>query len=100
MKRWGAALDDLERRYGVQRGILVAIWGRGSHFGRVPTDACRGNLPGSGLLTSRHRDLITFMRSIAMSDAANWSGGNGGLCSHTEIRILEFFDDRPSRSLP
>lgn len=32
---WAAVLDELERRYGVPREILVAIWGRESHFGRV-----------------------------------------------------------------
>ncbi|WP_262268240.1 lytic murein transglycosylase [Microvirga yunnanensis] len=35
LQRWGSALDDIERRYGVPREIVVAIWGRESHFGRV-----------------------------------------------------------------
>ena len=35
LKQWAATLDDLERRYGVPQDILVAIWGRESHFGRV-----------------------------------------------------------------
>jgi lytic murein transglycosylase len=35
LKQWASLLDDLERRYGVPREILVAIWGRESHFGRV-----------------------------------------------------------------
>jgi lytic murein transglycosylase len=35
LKQWAATLDELERRYGVPRDILVAIWGRESHFGRV-----------------------------------------------------------------
>jgi lytic murein transglycosylase len=35
LRRWGPALDDIERRYGVPREIVVAIWGRESHFGRV-----------------------------------------------------------------
>ncbi len=33
--RWGPALDGIEKRYGVPREIVVAIWGRESHFGRV-----------------------------------------------------------------
>ncbi|PVE20355.1 lytic murein transglycosylase [Microvirga sp. KLBC 81] len=35
LDEWAAVLDRLERRYGVPREILVAIWGRESHFGRV-----------------------------------------------------------------
>jgi lytic murein transglycosylase len=35
LKQWASLLDDLEQRYGVPREILVAIWGRESHFGRV-----------------------------------------------------------------
>ncbi|MBQ0823090.1 lytic murein transglycosylase [Microvirga sp. HBU67558] len=35
LQRWDSALDDIERRYGVPREIVVAIWGRESHFGRV-----------------------------------------------------------------
>jgi lytic murein transglycosylase len=35
LPRWAPVLDKLERRYGVPREILVAIWGRESHFGRV-----------------------------------------------------------------
>ncbi|MBM6580140.1 lytic murein transglycosylase [Microvirga sp. BT689] len=33
--RWASALDGIEKRYGVKREIVVAIWGRESHFGRV-----------------------------------------------------------------
>jgi lytic murein transglycosylase len=35
LKQWSSLLDDLEWRYGVPREIIVAIWGRESHFGRV-----------------------------------------------------------------
>lgn len=35
LQRWGSALDDVERRYGVPREIVVAIWGRETHFGRI-----------------------------------------------------------------
>jgi lytic murein transglycosylase len=35
LKQWATLLDDLERSYGVPREILVAIWGRESHYGRV-----------------------------------------------------------------
>lgn len=35
LKQWASLFDDLERRYGVPREIIVAIWGRESHFGRV-----------------------------------------------------------------
>jgi lytic murein transglycosylase len=35
LQQWASVLDSLERRYGVPREVLVAIWGRESHFGRV-----------------------------------------------------------------
>jgi lytic murein transglycosylase len=35
LQQWATVLDELERRYGVPRETLVAIWGRESHFGRV-----------------------------------------------------------------
>jgi lytic murein transglycosylase len=35
LKHWANALTMIEQRYGVPREIIVAIWGRESHFGRV-----------------------------------------------------------------
>ncbi|MDF2687320.1 MAG: hypothetical protein K0Q80_285 [Microvirga sp.] len=35
LKQWANALTRIEQRYGVPREIIVAIWGRESHFGRV-----------------------------------------------------------------
>src|SRR5215212_6245106 len=35
LKQWVGTLDAIERHYGVPREIIVAIWGRESHFGRV-----------------------------------------------------------------
>jgi lytic murein transglycosylase len=35
LKQWAPTLDRIEQRYGVPREIIVAIWGRESHFGRV-----------------------------------------------------------------
>ncbi len=35
LKQWVTLFDDLERNYGVPREIIVAIWGRESHFGQV-----------------------------------------------------------------
>jgi len=35
LARYAAMLDAVERRYGVPRAIVVAIWGRESGFGRV-----------------------------------------------------------------
>jgi lytic murein transglycosylase len=35
LRQWTAILDDIERRFGVPREIVVAIWGRESNFGRV-----------------------------------------------------------------
>ncbi|MBM6595240.1 lytic murein transglycosylase [Microvirga sp. BT291] len=35
LNRWKTVLDQVESTYGVPREIVVAIWGRESHFGRV-----------------------------------------------------------------
>ncbi|WP_201832259.1 lytic murein transglycosylase [Microvirga zambiensis] len=35
LRRWTDTLDGIEKRYRVPREIVVAIWGRESHFGRV-----------------------------------------------------------------
>src|SRR5918998_897010 len=35
LRQWAPTLDAIERRYEVPREIIVAIWGRESHFGRV-----------------------------------------------------------------
>jgi lytic murein transglycosylase len=35
LKQWANALTMIEQRYGVPREIIIAIWGRESHFGRV-----------------------------------------------------------------
>ncbi len=35
LARWGSALSAIEQLYGVPKEIIVAIWGRESHFGRV-----------------------------------------------------------------
>ena len=35
LSKWKKTLDVIERRYGVPRGIIIAIWGRESAFGRA-----------------------------------------------------------------
>lgn len=43
LERWKTVLGRIERRYGVPRTIVVAIWGKESDFGRarIPHDALR-----------------------------------------------------------
>ena len=43
LSKWRSTLDKIERRYGVPRRILVAIWGRESGYGRarIPHNAIR-----------------------------------------------------------
>lgn len=43
LAKWRTTLDAIERRYGVPRRILVAIWGRESGYGRarIPHNAIR-----------------------------------------------------------
>lgn len=52
LQRWSAVLDQVESRYGVDRNIVVAVWGVESNFGRqaggrplvrsLATGACAG----------------------------------------------------------
>lgn len=43
LEQWRETLDPIERKYGVPREIIVAIWGRESNFGKatLPYDAVR-----------------------------------------------------------
>jgi len=43
LSEWRQTLDAVEKRYGVPRNIILAIWGRESNFGkaRLPHDAVR-----------------------------------------------------------
>ncbi|MCC2113633.1 MAG: lytic murein transglycosylase, partial [Hyphomicrobiales bacterium] len=43
LRQWKQTLDAIEKRYGVPRRIIVAIWGRESAFGnaKIPHDAVR-----------------------------------------------------------
>ena len=36
LKKWKKTLDGVERKYGVPREIIIAIWARESDFGRAP----------------------------------------------------------------
>ncbi len=36
LKKWRKTLDGVERKYGVPREIIIAIWARESDFGRAP----------------------------------------------------------------
>jgi lytic murein transglycosylase len=57
LRRWAPVLDSIERRYGVPREIVVAIWGRESGFGRVSprNDAIR--VLATQAFMGRRRDL-------------------------------------------
>jgi len=43
LKKWRKSLDAIERRYGVPRGVIIAIWGKETAFGRarLPHNAIR-----------------------------------------------------------
>jgi len=85
---WSQTLDAVERRYGVPREIVVAIWGRESAFGRVrPSSSTVRILATQAFFGSRkalfYRELIAALLvlegdHIALSDLkSSWAGAMG-----------------------
>jgi lytic murein transglycosylase len=57
LRQWAATLDDIERRSSVPREIVVAIWGRESHFGRVTARQQAVRVLGTQAFMGRRRTL-------------------------------------------
>jgi lytic murein transglycosylase len=55
--QWRSALDQIERRYGVPKEIVVAIWGRESAFGRAA-------IPKNGIRTLATQAYIGARRDL------------------------------------
>ncbi len=86
--KYDGALDAIEARYGVPRGILVAIWARESSFGRaaIPHPAIR--TLATHAFMSRRKDffrpeLIAALRIVEAGDItpaamkSSWAGALG-----------------------
>ncbi|MHA1189340.1 MAG: lytic murein transglycosylase [Alphaproteobacteria bacterium] len=88
LARWKQSLDAIEARYGVQRRIIVAIWGRESDYGRaaLPHRAVRA-LATEAFIGRRkahfQTELIAALQIIqaghisAKQMRSSWAGGLG-----------------------
>ncbi|GGE40454.1 membrane protein [Agaricicola taiwanensis] len=87
-KEHGRALNAIERQYGVPRGILLAIWGRESAFGRakIPHDGLRV-LATKAFMSTRtamfYPEFIAALRILQEGHApsgvlySSWAGALG-----------------------
>ena len=88
IEKWTATLHAIEQRYGVPRGIVVAIWGRESGYGSAPLtrDAIR-TLATEAYLGFRkdifEPELIAALAILARGDVdrselkSSWAGALG-----------------------
>ncbi len=88
LKQWKSTLDRIEKKYGVPRRIIVAIWGRESLFGRVkmPKNAIR-SLASEAFMGRRKalftNELLAALKIVASGDIAakkmgsSWAGALG-----------------------
>jgi lytic murein transglycosylase len=75
LKQWVSLLDDLERRYGVPREILIAIWGRESHFGQVRPKHHAMRVLATQAFMGRRRTLYypEFLAALLILEQDQWS---------------------------
>lgn len=88
LKQWKRTLNKIEKRYGVPRRIIVAIWGRESGFGRVkmPKNAIR-SLATEAFIGRRRalfqKELLAALKIVASGDivgknmGSSWAGALG-----------------------
>lgn len=86
--KYGSVLDAIEQRYGVPRGILVAIWARESSFGRaaIPHPAIR-TLATHAFMSRRKNffrpELIAALQMLQSGEVtlgqmkSSWAGALG-----------------------
>ena len=81
LKKWKRTLNKIEKRYGVSRRIIVAIWGRESGFGRVkmPKNAIR-SLATEAFIGRRRalfqKEFLAALKIVASGDIAGKSMGS------------------------
>ncbi len=76
LQRWASALDAVERRYGVPREIVVAIWGRESHFGRVTAQYQALRVLATQAFMGRRRELYypELLAALLILEEDHFSG--------------------------
>ncbi len=88
VREWSRTLDAVERRYGVPREIVVAIWGRESAFGRaaLPHSGVRALATKAFMATRRdffYAELVAALRILEEGHVApdalksSWAGALG-----------------------
>jgi len=99
VREQAALLDEIEARYGVDRHIVVAIWGLESAYGAV-----RGDTPVIGALATLAHDgrrgaffeaqLLAALRILQNGDvdAARMRGSWAGAMGHTQFMPTSFQD--------
>ncbi len=81
LNKWKRTLNKIEKRYGVPRRIIVAIWGRESGFGRVkmPKNAIR-SLATEAFIGRRRalfqKEFLAALKIVASGDVAGKSMGS------------------------
>jgi lytic murein transglycosylase len=75
LKQWASLLENLERRYGVPREILIAIWGRESHFGRVKPKHPAVRVLATHAFMGRRRTLYypELLAALLILEQDQWS---------------------------
>ncbi|MGF7158900.1 lytic murein transglycosylase [Rhodoligotrophos appendicifer] len=88
LRQWSGTLDAIERRYGVPREIIVAVWGRESAYGKakIPYEAIR-SLATEAFMGLRkqafHSELIAALRILQEDHISraemksSWAGALG-----------------------
>jgi len=88
LKQWANALTMIEKRYGVPREIIVAIWGRESYFGRVRPKHQAMRVLATQAFMGRRRtlyypELLAALRILEQDQwpeetlLSSWAGGMG-----------------------
>jgi lytic murein transglycosylase len=74
--RWASTLDEIERRYGVPREIVVSIWGRESQFGRVAARHQALRVLATQAFMGRRRDLYypELLAALVILEEDHFSG--------------------------
>jgi lytic murein transglycosylase len=97
IKAWNKALDDIEKRYGVQREIIMAVWGVETNFGdfQIPHYTIRAL--ATGAFMGLRKDMFNKELMIALNILqeghvtpakmkSSWAGAMG----HTQFMPSDF----------
>lgn len=97
LRRWQSALDAIEKKYGVQREIIIAVWGAETNFGdfKIPHYAVR--VMATSAFMGRRKDFFREEVLVALKILedghvtprrmkSSWAGAMG----HTQFMPSDF----------